>query len=133
MYTIPIKKDMVAAKGTFTVSEKTATKVCRVINRSKFKDAKKTIEDIINGKKSLNGKFHTSAATEILNLLKIVEANARARGFDPEDMEIYISAHRGPTLLRARRKRRFGFRMKQSNIQVVLKKVKKSDTGKKLR
>lgn len=133
MYTIPVKKDMVSAKGRLSVSHRTATKVCRAINRSKFKDAKKTIEDIVNGRKSLNGKFHTATATEVLSLLKIVEANAKVKGFDPEDMEVFISAHRGPTLLRARRKRRFGLRMKQSNIQVVLKKVKKSGTGEKVR
>jgi len=120
MYTIPTK-DGVSARSSLPVSTSKATIICRAINRKTLDEAKRILNDIYTGKKSLRGKYYTKVVKEILDLLNIVEANARQQGKDPEKMIIYISAHKGPTLLRARRKRDFGLRLKMSHVHVVLK------------
>ena len=120
-YTIPIKKDMVCASSNISVSTKTATKICKFLNRKKVAETKKFLNDLINEKVSLNGKYYTSTCKEILKVLESVESNARARGLNPDSMKVLISAHRGPTLHRGRRRwRKFGTRLKMSQIQIVL-------------
>lgn len=120
-----IQKGDVFASTTFGASTKASLKICKAINRMNFVDAKEFIEDLTNERKSLDGKFHTKSAKEILNLLGLAESNAKAKNLDPDGMEIFISTHKGPTYYRSRRKRRFGLRLKMTHVQVVLKKREK--------
>jgi ribosomal protein L22 len=114
-------KGKVCAMGTFSISAKNATKVCKAINRKKFADAKKILEDLIAEKKDLRGKYFTKTSKEILKLLKQLENNAKNKKLDSEAMFLFVSAHRGPTMHRARRKwRRFGSRLKICHVQAVL-------------
>ncbi len=130
-YTFPITKDMVAARSNLSISDKNADKICRAVNRKKYPEAKQIITNLAEEKKSLRGKFYTKTAKEILKLLKVLEANANAKNVDTEKMNLFISAHRGPTLYRARRKSRFGTQMKICQIQAVLK-GEKIGTGEKV-
>ena len=120
-YTIPVSKDMAYASTTLSISTKHAIKVSRAINRKKFSDAKKKLEDILAEKDSINGKFYTKTAKEILKILNGVESNAKAKNLNPEEMEVYISAHKGATLYRSRRRRKHGIRLKSSHVQIILK------------
>ena len=122
-YTIPIEKDMVCAKTTASVSAINAEKVCRVLNRKKYKTAKELIEDISNEKKSIDGKYYTKTSKEINKLVKILGSNASSRNIDPDQMQLLISAHQGPTLFRSRRKRNFGMKIKICHIHAVLRPV----------
>lgn len=131
-YTIPITKEMVCARSTISVSQDATTKICRKINGMKFEKAKEMVNSLVEGRKSIKGKHYTKAAQEISDLFLAVEANARARNFEPEKMKILISAHKGPTLLRARRKRDFGFRLKSTNVQIVLKKIEEKKAQQKV-
>jgi len=120
-YTVPIKKDTVCASSRLSVSTKTATKICRFLKGKKLGETKKVLNDLINEKISLNGKYYTNTCKEILKVLESVESNARVKGLNLESMKVLISAHRGPTLHRGRRRwRKFGTRLKMSQIQVVL-------------
>ncbi len=121
-YTIPIDKNSACASATLSISTLNATKVCRVLNRKNFENAKKMIEDLIKRKISIKGKYYTKTAKEILKVLEQVENNAKVKGLEPQKMILYISAHKGPTLHRARRRwRKFGTRLKVTHIQAVLK------------
>lgn len=120
-----MQKGDVFASTTFGASTKASLKICKAINRKSFDSAKKFIEDLIDEKKSLDGKFHTKSAKEILTLLTSVENNAKAKNVDPTGMEVFISTHKGPTYYRGRRKRSFGVRLKMTHVQVVLKKREK--------
>lgn len=120
-YTLPIEKEMVCARCTSNVSEKASVKLCRHLNRMIFAKALKEADAICNEKKSIDGKYHTKAAKEIQKLLLSAEKNAKVRNIEPEGMEIILSAHRGPTMMRGRRKRNFGMRMKSTHLQVVLR------------
>jgi ribosomal protein L22 len=114
-------KGKACATGTFSISSKNATKVCKAINRKKFADAKKLLEDLLDEKKDLKGKYFTKSAKEILKLLKQLENNAKNKKLDSDVMFLFVSAHRGPTMHRARRKwRKFGSRLKICHIQAVL-------------
>lgn len=130
-YTIPTK-NCVCASTTVGVSTLHSVKICRKINRRKFANVKKFMNDLINEKKSINGKFYTKTAKEVLKLLDSVESNAKAKNIDPNEMQIFISAHQGPTLYRSRTKRFYGLKLKMTNLQIVLKKVEKS-AGKEVR
>ena len=79
------------------------------------------VENIINEKESLNVKYHTKTAEQIMEVLNSAEANAKAKNFDLNAAELFLSANKGITIHRARRKRDFGSRLKMTNIQVVLR------------
>ena len=114
-------KEKACASGTFSISQLNAVKVCRTINRKKFSDAKKILENLLNEKISLKGKYFTKTSREILKLLIQLENNARGKKLDPDQLFLFISAHKGPTLHRARRRwRKFGSKLKICNIQAVL-------------
>ena len=125
-YTFPInKEEMVCARTNIKSSFKAAHEICKSLNRKKFKRAKNIVKGLSEEKVSLkSGKYHTKTAKQIGVLLKGLESNASARNFEPDEMKLLISAHRGSTLFRARRKRSFGLRLKNCNVQAVLKKVK---------
>ena len=115
------QKGKVCASGTFSISELNAAKVCKSINRKKFVDAKKTLENLLNEKISLRGKYFTKTANEILKLLNQLESNARNKKLDSDALFLFISAHKGPTMHRARRRwRKFGSRLKMCHVQAVL-------------
>jgi len=126
------QKGKVCASGTFSISELNAAKVCKSINRKKFVDAKKILENLLNEKISLRGKYFTKTANEILKLLNQLESNARNKKLDSDSLFLFISAHKGPTMRRARRRwGKFGSRLKICHIQAVLS--DKNGFGKKVR
>ena len=125
-------KEKARASSTLSISLKNAVKVCKAINRKKFADAKKILEDLLNKKISLNGKYFTKTVKEILKFLNQLERNALNKNIDPNSLFIFISAHKGPTLHRARRRwRKFGTRLKICHVQAVLS--DKNGFGKKVR
>lgn len=128
-YTIPITKEMAAATSTLRVSPRHANAICRAINRKTWAAAKAKVGELAEQKRPLTGrwrgKYYSKAAGQIAKLLDCVAANARQQTLEPEAMQLFISAHRGPTMWRGRRKRRFGMRMKVVRVQAVLKPVPK--------
>jgi ribosomal protein L22 len=110
-----------SASSTLNISHKDAAKFCRVINRKKFSYAKKTLDDISKKIVTLDGKTYKSINDEMIRMLKEVENNARKKGLDPDNMFIFISTHKGPTMHRNRRRwRKFGSKMKTCHVQLVL-------------
>ena len=130
-YTIPIKEKMVSASSTMSISPINASKVCKVLNRKKFSDAKNTLEKIVKEEISIKGKYYTKTAEEILKLLEQLENNAKTRDLDPTKMTLFVSAHRGSTIFRSRRKRKHGMQLKMANMQAVLS--EENGFGKKIR
>jgi ribosomal protein L22 len=71
----------------------------------------------------LGRKYYSKSARAIAGVLSALSANARARGLEPENMILMVSAHQGPTMWRARRKALGGrpaARLKLSHVQAVL-------------
>ncbi len=119
-YTIPITKEMACAQMDARASQKAALAVCRKINNLKFPEAKSFVQKLVSGKQCIGRKFYSKAASNVLELLEGIEKNARQKNLEPEKMRLNISVHRGPTLMRARHKRRIGIRMKICKIGAVL-------------
>ncbi len=124
-------KEKVRALGTFSISSENSIIVCKVLNRKKFEDAKKLLENIVNKKDSIKGRYFTKTSTEILKLLNQLESNARAQNVDASSLNLFISAHKGSTMYRGRRDRRHGIQLKSAHIQAVLS--DKNGFGKKVR
>lgn len=120
-YSLPLKEKMPCAMVTTRVSHKNATAVCRAVNRKKFSYVKKVLERMRDKQASLKGKYYTKTVVEILKLLKQLEINAITQKIEPEQMFLFISSKKGPTMKRGRRRwGKFGTKMKICHIQAAL-------------
>jgi ribosomal protein L22 len=129
----PVKigeKEVIASGLNLPISTKNSTIVCKKINKMDLEKAKKFLEDLIKEKRNINGKHFTKTSEHILEILLSAENNIEYKGLDKKNFKIKtISAERGPTRMRRRRKRAFGAKLKNTHIKVVLesKKSEKSD------
>lgn len=128
-------KEKVRALGTLSISSENAIIVCKALNRKKFADAKKLLENLVSKKDSMKGRYRgryfTKTSREILKLLNQLESNAKAQNIDTTPLNLFISAHKGSTMYRGRRDRRHGIQLKSAHIQAVLS--DKNGFGKKVR
>jgi len=119
-YTFEPKERHAKAWGWFRISTKDAKVICRVIRKKPLKRVKRLLEDLLAKRRSLEGKYYTKAVMHIKRLLESCEKNAEYKGLDKEKLIVYASAHKGPTLIRARRKREHGIRFKSTNVEIIL-------------
>lgn len=114
-----------STSATLRISHKSAAKFCKVINRKKLAEAKKVLDKISKGDVSIEGRTYNSIAEEIAKMLNQLESNARKKNLDSDNMFVFASTHRGPTMYRNRRRwRKFGARLKSCHIQLVLSEKK---------
>jgi large subunit ribosomal protein L22 len=102
------------------ISTKSSVTVCRKISGMNLQKGKRLLEDMIDKKRSLEGKYFTNTSKQILDLLKSGESNAEFRGLDTNRMVIHASAHKGFTFMRPRRLKMRRTRRKMTNVQIVL-------------
>lgn len=102
------------------VSAKNAAKLSKVIRGKKLSVTKRLLQDLVSGQRSLDGKYYTKAAEEMLGLVESCEANAKALGLDAGKLFVHAAATHGAIMRRGRRKGGFGSRMKSSYIEVIL-------------
>ncbi len=114
------KKSAMAYGRALRISTKSSTVVCRMISGKNLTKGKRLLEDLINQKRSLEGKYYTNSCKGILNVIKSAEANAEFKGLDTSRLVIFASAHKGFTFMRPRRLKMRRTRRKMTNIQVVL-------------
>ena len=114
------KKSARAYGRALRISTRNSVIVCRAITGMNLQKGKRLLEDLINRKRDLNGKYYTNISKELLKLLKSAESNAENKGLDVNRLIIHASAHRGFTFMRPRRLKMRGQRRKMTNIQVVL-------------
>ncbi len=118
-------KDKIAKACTKNarISLKSATIVCREVRKRKYVEkAIKFLEDLVEKKVSIRGKYYTNAAKELLKFLKSAIKNAEYKKLSREKLVIaYLAPNKGESFFRARRKSGFGRRMKSTHLSVVLK------------
>ncbi|MEM7813393.1 MAG: uL22 family ribosomal protein [Candidatus Aenigmatarchaeota archaeon] len=102
------------------ISAKDAVKLSAVVRGKKLTVAKRLLQDLVAGQRSLKGKYYTKAAVSMLRLLTSCEANARSLGLDEKRLFVHAAATHGTHMRRARRKLAFGSRMKSTNLEVML-------------
>jgi large subunit ribosomal protein L22 len=114
------KKSAKAYGRGLRISTKSSTILCRTISGKNLTKGKGLLQDLIDQKRDLDGKYYTNSSKEILNILKSAEANAEFRGLDVNRLVIFASAHKGFTFIRPRRLKMRRTRRKMTNIQIVL-------------
>jgi len=85
------------------VSLKHSITLCRHIKGKKLEKARRLLEDLINKKRSINGKYYTNTAKKLLEVLKNAEANAKNKGLNLEKVFVKVAkADKGGVRHRAR-------------------------------
>ena len=130
MYTFKPEQKFAKAHGTnLRISAKASTVLCRVIRKKTLKRSRRLLENLLEQKQSLDGKYYTKACRKMLELLNSCEKNAEFLGLDVNRLMVYASASKGPGFRRRRRKAGFGSTMKMTNVEIILiEKGKESKT-----
>jgi ribosomal protein L22 len=126
-----MQKAEARANTTLRASYRASLSVARAINRKGFKEASEWLTALTKHEANIDGKFHDKAAEGMLKLLHGLEKNARQSKLEPDSMKLIISAHKGPSLARGRRRRNFGLKMKSTHLQAVLVNIEKKEGAKK--
>ena len=129
-YTMKLEDDMVKASTTLRASRKAILKICKAVNRKKFREAQGFVARLTEHESSIDGKFHDKAAEGVLGLLGSLENNARQKKVDLATARLQISAHHGPKLMHGRRRSRHGTLLKNAHVQAVLVPAKKEEQAK---
>lgn len=111
-----------ASVSNARVSLKHSIVVCKQIKGKKVEKAKMFLQDLINKKINLNGKYYTKASKRILELIESAEANAKAKNLDVKKLFIRTAkADKGEKFIRPKSRWRFrGREAKSTNITIVL-------------
>ncbi len=102
------------------ISTKSATLICKVIKNKPLNRARRLLEDLSVGRRSLEGKYYTKTVKAILQLLQSCEKNAGFLGLDNDRLFVHASAHQGTRIQRRRRKGAFGSTLKNTNMEILL-------------
>ena len=117
----PDKKKSARVYGRgIRISPKSSVIVCRAVKGMRLDKGKALLQDLLDQKRSLSGKYYTNTTMQILNLIKSAENNAESHGLDTENLHIHVTAHRGFTFYRPRGWKRRREQGKVTNLQVVL-------------
>jgi large subunit ribosomal protein L22 len=113
---------MQAQANNVRISHKHAMVLCRELRGMKLARAEKFLQNMLDQKESIEGKFYTNASRTILGLLKSAEANARQKNKDVEKLVVKnIKSDLGYKFIRPKSRFKFrGRKAKVSNITVVL-------------
>jgi len=114
------KKSAKAYGRALRISTKNSVIVCRAVSGMNLMKGKRLLQDLIEGKRDLNGKYYTNVSKELLRLIESAEKNAEFKGLDTSRLVIFASAHKGFTFMRPRRLKMRRTRRKMTNLQVVL-------------
>jgi len=111
-----------AIRENARISMKHAVIVCRELKNKKAEKAKRFLEDLINKKRSLNGKYYTNACKKILEILKNAEANAKNKNLNLDKTFVKLAkADKGEVFIRPKSRARFrGREAKITRIEIIL-------------
>ena len=117
---VPKEKYSKAYGSNLRISTKSSEKICRVIRGKKLNAVKRLLVDLLDEKRSLNGKYYTKTVKQIKMLLESCEKNAEFMGLENGALFVHASAHTGTIMRRRRRKSSFGSTLKSTNIEMML-------------
>jgi large subunit ribosomal protein L22 len=111
-----------AVQKNARISLKHALAICRAIRKKKLDKAKKFLQNLIEKKVSLNKKYYTKAAKQILKILESAEANAKNKNLNPEKLFVENArASKGEKFIRPKSRAKFrGRKAKSTNIEIIL-------------
>jgi len=104
------------------ISFKQSIVICKEIRGKNVSKAKQFLENLINKKVDINGRYHPTAAKKILEILETAVANARVKKMNEEKLFVKkINADIGERFIKP--KSRWGLRgrkAKSTNISIEL-------------
>ncbi|MBI5332495.1 MAG: hypothetical protein HZB65_02895 [Candidatus Aenigmarchaeota archaeon] len=120
-YTInPKERHAKASAENLRVSTKDSIVLSRAIRGKKLTTAKRLLNDLSEKKRDLDGKYHSKAVGEFIELLNSCEKNADNTGLERSRLFLHCSATHGSKSRRRRRKSKFGSQMKTTNLEMIL-------------
>jgi len=115
-------KSASASISNARISFKHSVILCKEIRGKNVEKAKRFLQNLIDEKESLDGKYYTNASKKFLEIIKNAEENAKVKNLDVEKLFIKTAkADKGERFVRP--KTRWGLRgreAKSSNIKIVL-------------
>ena len=113
---------MKAQANNVRISHKQAMSICRELKGMRLVRAEKFLQNMLDKKENIDGKFYMSASQNILALLKSAEANAKQKNKDVEKLVVkIIKSDKGYKFMRPKSRFKFrGRQAKMSNLTVVL-------------
>ena len=114
------KKSARAYGRGIRVSTKSSITVCHAVSGMRLEKGKTFLQDILDQRRSISGKYYTNCTRSILDIIKSAEANAESKGLDTESMHILVTAHTGFSFFRPRGWKRRRESAKVTNLQIVL-------------
>jgi ribosomal protein L22 len=116
------KKSAKVFGRSLPVSTKDSIIICRKISGMNFAKARDFLVGMLSEKRSIDGRFHTNTALEMVKLLDSAASNAEFKGLDADGMVVKASAHEGFTYFRPRRFKMHRRKKKVTHVQVILTK-----------
>lgn len=115
-------KIAVAKETNAKVSLKHSLVLCKAIKGKRVEGASKLLEDLVNKKRSLKGKYYTKASKKFLDILKAAEANAKQKNLAVEKLFVKnVVANKGETTIRPRTRWHLrGRTAKSTNIEITV-------------
>jgi ribosomal protein L22 len=115
----------IARGRNLRISTKDSIILCERIRGLRLEKAKNFLKNLIDKKASINGKYYTNTAKQILQLLEQAEANARIKNLNIDKLFVQSAkADKGIKILRYGRiglKRGRGFRRgKSTHVEITL-------------
>jgi len=119
-------REAIATAKNARISLKDSVIVCKKIKGMKVEKAKRFLEDLINKKVDLKGKYYTKASKKILEVLRNAEENAKNKNFDLERTFVKLAkADKGEKFIRPRSRWRLrGTEAKSTHLTVILEERK---------
>ncbi len=114
------KKSACAHGSGLSISTSSTAVVCRAVAGMRLNKGKALLQDLLDQRRSLSGKYYTKTTGQVLDIIKSAESNAESKGLDTEKLHIHASAHKGFTFYRPRGWKRKREKRKSTNLQVVL-------------
>ena len=81
-------KTATASNSTARISRKDSITLFKNIRRKPVRKAKRLLNDLLEEKRNIDGRYFTKASKEILGLIESAERNAEAKGLDTEKLLI---------------------------------------------
>ena len=125
-----------AVGRSLPISTKVSVEICNFLRKRQLQNAKEILERVIKKDQAIpykrfnmdvghkpgkiaSGRYPKKASTEILKIMKNVEANAQMKGFNTNNLEIiHLCAHRASRPWHHGRQRRQ--LMKRTHVEVVV-------------
>ncbi len=112
----------VAKSDGARISLKQSIVICRAISKKKISRAKQFLNNLIDQKENIDGKYFPLTSIKILEVLTNAESNAKRLNMNMEKLFVKIAkADKGNTFIRPKSRAKFrGRQAKSTNLKILI-------------